>query len=85
MLASFEKTADHLFDAAYFGQKDSVCGRFGASSSLARGLCGFLLLLWAELGAPWGLPASCFQPILHPHVQGCLGPPVTEPLVGSAR
>ncbi|MCJ8738885.1 hypothetical protein PDJAM_G00040890 [Pangasius djambal] len=29
MLASFEKTADHLFDAAYFGQKDSVC----ASSS----------------------------------------------------
>uniref|UniRef100_A0A2R9AK61 DNA-directed RNA polymerase n=1 Tax=Pan paniscus TaxID=9597 RepID=A0A2R9AK61_PANPA len=24
MLASFEKTADHLFDAAYFGQKDSV-------------------------------------------------------------
>lgn len=28
MLASFEKTADHLFDAAYFGQKDSVCGRF---------------------------------------------------------
>uniref|UniRef100_A0AAR2M374 DNA-directed RNA polymerase n=1 Tax=Pygocentrus nattereri TaxID=42514 RepID=A0AAR2M374_PYGNA len=28
MLASFEKTADHLFDAAYFGQKDSVCGEF---------------------------------------------------------
>lgn len=28
MLASFEKTADHLFDAAYFGQKDSVCGRY---------------------------------------------------------
>lgn len=27
MLASFEKTADHLFDAAYFGQKDSVCGK----------------------------------------------------------
>ncbi|XP_063077819.1 DNA-directed RNA polymerase III subunit RPC1 [Engraulis encrasicolus] len=26
MLASFEKTADHLFDAAYFGQSDSVCG-----------------------------------------------------------
>ncbi|XP_033840470.1 DNA-directed RNA polymerase III subunit RPC1 isoform X2 [Periophthalmus magnuspinnatus] len=26
MLASFEKTADHLFDAAYFGQKDLVCG-----------------------------------------------------------
>lgn len=28
MLASFEKTADHLFDAAYFGQKDSVCGKY---------------------------------------------------------
>lgn len=40
MLASFEKTADHLFDAAYFGQKDSVCGRFGVRSSLPRGLCG---------------------------------------------
>ncbi|PIK60416.1 putative DNA-directed RNA polymerase III subunit RPC1, partial [Apostichopus japonicus] len=26
MLASFEKTADHLFDAAYYGQKDAVCG-----------------------------------------------------------
>ena len=26
MLASFEKTADHLFDAAYFGQKDAIRG-----------------------------------------------------------
>ncbi|XP_038060034.1 DNA-directed RNA polymerase III subunit RPC1-like isoform X2 [Patiria miniata] len=26
MLASFEKTADHLFDAAYHGQKDAICG-----------------------------------------------------------
>uniref|UniRef100_H3BGV0 DNA-directed RNA polymerase subunit n=1 Tax=Latimeria chalumnae TaxID=7897 RepID=H3BGV0_LATCH len=32
MLASFEKTADHLFDAAYFGQKDSVCGGYSVSS-----------------------------------------------------
>lgn len=38
MLASFEKTADHLFDAAYFGQKDSVCGKFGVSKSITRGL-----------------------------------------------
>uniref|UniRef100_A0A8K9VDU3 DNA-directed RNA polymerase n=1 Tax=Oncorhynchus mykiss TaxID=8022 RepID=A0A8K9VDU3_ONCMY len=36
MLASFEKTADHLFDAAYFGQKDSVCGEFQASSYCCR-------------------------------------------------
>ncbi|XP_013774384.1 DNA-directed RNA polymerase III subunit RPC1-like [Limulus polyphemus] len=26
MLASFERTADHLFDAAYFGQKDAITG-----------------------------------------------------------
>lgn len=25
-LFQFEKTADHLFEAAYFGQKDVVCG-----------------------------------------------------------
>ena len=26
MLASFEKTADHLFDAAYYGQRDAIKG-----------------------------------------------------------
>jgi len=26
MLASFEKTADHLFEAAYHGQRDAICG-----------------------------------------------------------
>ena len=26
MLASFEKTSDHLFDAAYYGQKDTING-----------------------------------------------------------
>ncbi|XP_072164609.1 DNA-directed RNA polymerase III subunit RPC1-like [Diadema setosum] len=26
MLASFERTSDHLFDAAYYGQKDAICG-----------------------------------------------------------
>ena len=26
MLASFEKTADHLFDAAYYGQRDAIRG-----------------------------------------------------------
>lgn len=26
MLASFERTSDHLFDAAYYGQKDTICG-----------------------------------------------------------
>jgi DNA-directed RNA polymerase III subunit RPC1 len=26
MLASFERTADHLFDAAYFGETDAING-----------------------------------------------------------
>ncbi len=26
MLASFERTIDHLYDAAYHGQKDTICG-----------------------------------------------------------
>lgn len=49
MLASFEKTADHLFDAAYFGQKDSVCGRFGVSRGIARGLARLCLRSWQGL------------------------------------
>lgn len=28
MLASFEKTADHLFDAAFYGQEDEIYGKF---------------------------------------------------------
>ncbi|XP_074596921.1 RNA polymerase III subunit A isoform X2 [Brevipalpus obovatus] len=35
MLASFEKTADHLFDAAYFGQEDPI---LGVSESIISGL-----------------------------------------------
>ncbi|XP_063217430.1 DNA-directed RNA polymerase III subunit RPC1 [Bacillus rossius redtenbacheri] len=34
-LASFEKTADHLFDAAYFGQKDAING---VSESIIMGI-----------------------------------------------
>ncbi|XP_018403555.1 PREDICTED: DNA-directed RNA polymerase III subunit RPC1 [Cyphomyrmex costatus] len=34
-LASFEKTADHLFDAAYYGQKDVICG---VSESIIMGI-----------------------------------------------
>lgn len=48
MLASFEKTADHLFDAAYFGQKDSVCGRFGVSRDITH--LGALLVCIFDLG-----------------------------------
>ncbi|KAK4336990.1 hypothetical protein RND71_044076 [Anisodus tanguticus] len=35
MLASFEKTADHLFDAAYFGQEDPI---LGVSESIISGM-----------------------------------------------
>lgn len=34
-LASFEKTADHLFDAAYYGEKDVICG---VSESIIMGI-----------------------------------------------
>jgi len=35
MLASFEKTADHLFEAAYHGQRDTISG---VSESIIMGL-----------------------------------------------
>ncbi|XP_050462135.1 DNA-directed RNA polymerase III subunit RPC1 [Cataglyphis hispanica] len=34
-LASFEKTSDHLFDSAYYGQKDIICG---VSESIIMGI-----------------------------------------------
>ncbi|XP_029660797.1 DNA-directed RNA polymerase III subunit RPC1 isoform X2 [Formica exsecta] len=34
-LASFEKTSDHLFDSAYYGQKDVICG---VSESIIMGI-----------------------------------------------
>uniref|UniRef100_A0A3Q2QKV0 DNA-directed RNA polymerase subunit n=1 Tax=Fundulus heteroclitus TaxID=8078 RepID=A0A3Q2QKV0_FUNHE len=62
MLASFEKTADHLFDAAYFGQKDSVCGVseciiMGIPMNIGTGL--FKLLHKAEKN-----PAPVTRPLL---------------------
>lgn len=47
MLASFEKTADHLFDAAYFGQKDAIrgvseCIIMGIPMSVGTGLMQLL-------------------------------------------
>ena len=48
MLASFEKTADHLFDAAFFGQEDPI---LGVSESIISGMpmaigTGFFDLLY---------------------------------------
>jgi len=48
MLASFEKTADHLFDAAFFGQEDPI---LGVSESIITGMpmeigTGFFDLLY---------------------------------------
>lgn len=45
MLASFEKTADHLFDAAYFGQKDSVCGKLILQACNVYFSCAFIWVL----------------------------------------
>ncbi|XP_055932368.1 DNA-directed RNA polymerase III subunit RPC1-like [Argiope bruennichi] len=54
MLASFEKTADHLFDAAYYGQEDSITG---VSESIILGIpmslgTGFFKLLHKANTAP---------------------------------
>ena len=47
MLASFEKTADHLFDAAYYGQRDAIkgvseCIIMGIPMSVGTGLMQLL-------------------------------------------
>ena len=60
MLASFEKTADHLFDAAYFSQKDPV---IGVSESIISGVAmklgtGFFDLLYR--------PTECVLPPRQP-------------------
>lgn len=51
MLASFERTADHLFEAAYYGQKDPIAG---VSESIISGTpirlgTGFFDLLWKPI------------------------------------
>ncbi|KAI8424734.1 hypothetical protein MSG28_006687 [Choristoneura fumiferana] len=53
-LASFEKTAEHLFDAAYYGQQDCISGVsesiiVGAPCALGTGV---LQLLHAHAHAP---------------------------------
>lgn len=61
MLASFEKTADHLFDAAYFGQKDSVCGSSSAlrhqpflSATVGMVTLGVSLFQACRSASSWG-------------------------------
>jgi len=54
MLASFEKTSDHLFDAAYYGQKDAIKG---VSESIILGIpmnvgTGLLRLLYKPSTQP---------------------------------
>lgn len=56
MLASFEKTADHLFEAAYHGQKDVISGVsesiiMGLPASLGTGCMGIM-----EKTAPYKPP-----------------------------
>ncbi|CAN7998226.1 unnamed protein product, partial [Ixodes hexagonus] len=61
MLASFERTADHLFDAAYYGQVDEITG---VSESIILGVpmgigTGFFDMVhkvdWRPLATPRGL------------------------------
>ncbi len=47
MLASFEKTSDHLFDAACYGQKDAI--RCFAHSYINYFPCKPLFFLWDEI------------------------------------
>jgi len=58
MLASFEKTADHLFEAAYHGQKDVIAGVsesiiMGLPAALGTGCMGIL-----EKTAPYKAPVQ---------------------------
>jgi DNA-directed RNA polymerase III subunit RPC1 len=61
MLASFERTADHLFEAAYYGQKDPISG---VSESIISGTpirlgTGFFDLLYKPItNKASGLDAS---------------------------
>uniref|UniRef100_A0A0B7AUC1 DNA-directed RNA polymerase n=2 Tax=Arion vulgaris TaxID=1028688 RepID=A0A0B7AUC1_9EUPU len=62
MLASFEKTAEHLFQAAYFGQRDAICGVseciiMGIPMSLGTGI--FKLLYKAD-----NPPVISLRPVL---------------------
>lgn len=57
MLASFERTADHLFEAAYYGQKDPISG---VSESIISGTpirlgTGFFDLLYKPLSNRCGI------------------------------
>lgn len=71
-LASFEKTADHLFDAAYYGQKDAITGVseaiiMGIPMSIGTGL--FKMVHKAQESGPLEHRALVFDdPSLHPKI-----------------
>ena len=50
MLASFEKTADHLFDAAYYGQRDAIKG---VSECIIMGIS----MCWSRIDAVTSSPS----------------------------
>lgn len=90
MLASFEKTADHLFDAAYFGQKDSVCGKSlclssqppPASCSLSHPLSPSSVVAGVSeciiMGIPMNIGTGLFKLL---HRAEHKAPPVSRPLL----
>uniref|UniRef100_A0AC35U8A1 DNA-directed RNA polymerase subunit n=1 Tax=Rhabditophanes sp. KR3021 TaxID=114890 RepID=A0AC35U8A1_9BILA len=66
LLASFEKTLDHLFDAAFFGQEDSIngvseCIIMGTPITIGTGL--FKLLYKRDMPSPQSHMAT-YQPLI---------------------
>lgn len=73
MLASFEKTTDHLFDAAAFGKNDGISGvsesiiMGNAAANCGTSLYGLIsptqrtTMLINDLGLPCSCPCLTFQ------------------------
>ncbi|XP_041970102.1 DNA-directed RNA polymerase III subunit RPC1 [Aricia agestis] len=72
-LASFEKTADHLFDAAYYGQRDRIegvseCIILGVPASVGTGVLRLLQRPPPDTAPPPPRPLLFDRPHLHPSV-----------------
>ena len=58
MLASFEKTSDHLFDAAYHGQEDAINGKFICNFRYLTTMPRKFLLFSINWGTQWTMEIS---------------------------
>ncbi|CAB3361853.1 Hypothetical predicted protein [Cloeon dipterum] len=71
MLASFERTSDHLFEAAHYGQRDSLSGVsesiiIGNPMAMGTGLCK-LLYKSPEKEEPWNVKTPLLATLLEEH------------------